>query len=1022
MALKLIRGPLNSGRRGLVLHDFRAVLDRDPVLVVPNVDDVFDFEREICAGGAALGGSVTTFGGLFLEVLKAGGSPPGIPLSGAQRLRAISVAIEERRRALGPLRKASSRPGFAPAFARLLDELQAAGLDPARLSVSAETLESSAYLGDLAIVAAGYAEVRDRLGRTDSHQVARAAIALLRESGESWEDRPLFLYGPDDLTGNQLELIAALSGITEVTVALPYEEDRPALAARAALLRKLRDRVGVASELVTEPVPENTPNELLFELERNFGAPAAGLVADGGGLTLLRSAGSRGEAEAIGAEIAKLIAAGCEPSEIAVVVRDPARRGPLLASVLESYGIPTALEATQPIARTGVGTTLLALLEAELGGGGAADLLRYLRGPSGVAEADVDWLERAVRRGRVRSAAAALELWTAGERSLPADLVGVREAAASPAELAAAVGDLARRLAGRLAGQSANGDAGTSALTAEVLAATEIAEATAELGRLGNLAPAPGELAATIATLEFRLWSGPAAGRVRIADPYRLRAARFDHLFVASLQDGEFPRRDRGGDPFLSDRQREALGLEPRRDTEAEERYLFYACLSLPRRSLFLSCRESDEDGVAEMPSPLLDEVRRLFAPAPPPQGPDAFAERMTRRRDLSRVVHPLGEAPSARELARSIAARGRGADSAALAAAAGATPEIAERVLERVGAAREAESATRAPGPLREPAVIESLAAVPAHGGTTLEEFDLCSYRWFVGHELDPQPLDPTPDALVQGGLMHSVLERLYRERPGGGPLPRPDSLPLWQARGRELIAAIAAERAIGPDPSERAVVRRVERLLDRFLIEESRRETGGFEPWLLEAAFGEQEESERPPLQIDDWALHGAIDRVDRDAAGNALVLDYKVARSVAPRDKFEERAKLQLQLYLLAVAEHWGARTVGGLYHPLRGTSLRRPRGVVLEEVAESLASYRLYGNDVVGEEELAELLEEARRRAGAIVARMRRGEIRRDPGPRRGLRGHGVCPPFCDFAPICRRDRAPVAEEDFEGDEP
>ena len=36
---------------------------------------------------------------------------------------------------------------------------------------------------------------------------------------------------------------------------------------------------------------------------------------------------------------------------------------------------------------------------------------------------------------------------------------------------------------------------------------------------------------------------------------------------------------------------------------------------------------------------------------------------------------------------------------------------------------------------------------------------------------------------------------------------------------------------------------------------------------------------------------------------------------------------------------------------------------------------------------------------------------RGEIRRDPGPRRGLRGHDVCPAFCDFAPICRRDRAP-----------
>ena len=72
-------------------------------------------------------------------------------------------------------------------------------------------------------------------------------------------------------------------------------------------------------------------------------------------------------------------------------------------------------------------------------------------------------------------------------------------------------------------------------------------------------------------------------------------------------------------------------------------------------------------------------------------------------------------------------------------------------------------------------------------------------------------------------------------------------------------------------------------------------------------------------------------------------------------------------------------------------------------------------------MVDAEELEELLEESRRRAGAIVARMRGGEIRRDPGPRPGLRGHDVCPAFCTFAPICRRDRAPQYEEDEEGEE-
>ncbi len=109
--------------------------------------------------------------------------------------------------------------------------------------------------------------------------------------------------------------------------------------------------------------------------------------------------------------MARLLADGCEPEQIAIVVRDPARRGPLIASILESYGIPTALEAEIPASTTSVGGSLIALLEAVLGTGRAADLLRYLRGPSGTPSGRVDWFERKLRRERVQTAAAALQLW-----------------------------------------------------------------------------------------------------------------------------------------------------------------------------------------------------------------------------------------------------------------------------------------------------------------------------------------------------------------------------------------------------------------------------------------------------------------------------------------------------------------------------------------------------------------------------------------------------------------------------------
>ncbi|MFN8216264.1 MAG: PD-(D/E)XK nuclease family protein [Solirubrobacterales bacterium] len=1012
MPLKLIQGPPNSGKRELVRARLAAQLASEPVLVVPTLDAVFSFERELCAGGAALGAQAMTFGALFGAIATAAGSPPSAMLSAAQRSRLVA-AVAAGARGLGPLRRSARRPGFAPALARLLDELQGAAVEPEEVEASAATLEGSAYLADIASLFAAYAAARDRLGRLDSHGVARRAIAALAADEALWRGRPVFLYGFDDLTPNQFELLAALAGRAEVTVALTYAPGNAALAARAGLLEALGERIGIAATETAAADPASTESAALFALAARFGEPAAAPLAAAEGLTLLRSAGARGEAEAIAAEVSRLVHDGAEPAAIAIALRDPGRRGPEIAAALERNEIATALEAELPVAATAVGGALLALLEAEFGRRRAADLLRYMRGPSGLRPGGVDWFERRLRQGRVEDAATALARWQGEEGEPPHDLLRLREAAAlSPAALCAEVGSLAATMASRPLRGEGDGPPLGPGDGLELRAAGAIAAALSELAELGELCPAAEELAGTLQTLSFRVWSGPVEGRVRIARPQQLRAGRFDHVFVASLQDGEFPRRDRGSDPFLSEAQRLRLGLDPRRDTEAEERYLFGACLALPRRGLHLSWRDSDENGGAEARSPLLDEVERLLDPA---------AAVTTRVRDLARVVEPLAEAPSEDELARALAAHGPAADGEALIGAAGVEGPLAERLRGRLAAARRADAASRAPGPLTNPAVIEALANVAAYGGTTLELFDVCSYRWFADHELAPQPLEPAPDPLVQGGLMHGVLERLYAERPGGDPLPRPGSLPAWSGRGRELLADLVGEREIGEHPAERAMVRRVARLLDRFLAEEAARETGGFVPWLLEASFGAEPDSERPTLDLGGWGLHGAIDRVDRAADGRAVVLDYKLSSAVTARQKFEEEAKLQLPLYLLAVAEHWGAAPVGGLYHPLRGTSSRRPRGVIAAGAAGALAGYRLYDRDVVEEEEFAELLEDSRRRAGEIVARMRAGEIRRDPGPRPGLRGHDVCPQFCTYAPICRRDRAPryvEVEEDAE----
>jgi hypothetical protein len=410
--------------------------------------------------------------------------------------------------------------------------------------------------------------------------------------------------------------------------------------------------------------------------------------------------------------------------------------------------------------------------------------------------------------------------------------------------------------------------------------------------------------------------------------------------------------------------------------------------------------------------------VRRLLDPPLPEDAAEAdpLDEILVHARGLGDVTFPASEAPSERELARSLAAAP--ADPAAAMGALGIEGEPAERVGSALAAASEADRRTREPGPLQVDAVIDALRGVPAYGGTTLETFDVCSYRWFVDHELAPEALDPTPEPLRQGGLMHDALERLYREAPGDDALPRPADVERWIERGREIVDEVTA--GLSEHPADKAMRRRLERLLVAFVRREAERENPRLRPALLEAGFGDEEGNERPALRIGDWSLHGRIDRVD-EGKGVGLAYDYKLARQVTPFGKFVQEGKLQLPLYLLALRNLWGIDIVGGLYQPLRPTANSRPRGLVRsDDGKELLADLRLYGGDLLSDEEFEAALLDAAGRASEAVTRMRSGAIERDPGPPEGITGHGQCPRFCTFAPICRRERAPfvVPEEEEE----
>ena len=304
-------------------------------------------------------------------------------------------------------------------------------MDPATLASRAA--EAGPYEAEVARLYAGYCEVRDELGRADSHTLAAAAIAALAERPDAWGARPVFLYGFDDLTVEQLDLLRALMGAADVTVALPWEDREVLAGARGALFAELREIEGATEERL-DANPEFTVSGIpvrgrapLRRARGSRGEP----VANDGGIELLASAGELAEAEAVGAAIAGLLDDGEPAGEIAVVLRQPEGLGPLYRRVFARFGIPAAVQAELDVTRTLTGAGLVALLEAAVGTRRAEDVLAYIRTPGLDSQGRVDWFERRIRRGPLASADEAIEDWNSGEnRRELAEIERLREARA----------------------------------------------------------------------------------------------------------------------------------------------------------------------------------------------------------------------------------------------------------------------------------------------------------------------------------------------------------------------------------------------------------------------------------------------------------------------------------------------------------------------------------------------------------------------------------------------------------------
>ena len=254
-----------------------------------------------------------TFGGLFRTVATAGGSPPRprVDPPSACGSIAIAVAALAAPRAAAALRR---RPGFAARLHAIAGRASTRRPRPRR-RCRRRHARGLRLPGRHRGLFAGYARGagRPRTNRLARDRRARRSrcCASNRRLWRAAPGLPLRLRRPDP---QPVRAVAALAAVAEVDRRAALRGGQRGLArARRALLDSLRE-IGIDSPEETRGRPRVTrtpPSSSTWSAAS--ATTEAEAIAPDEGLILLRSAGERGEAEAIGSEVAKLIAARRRP-------------------------------------------------------------------------------------------------------------------------------------------------------------------------------------------------------------------------------------------------------------------------------------------------------------------------------------------------------------------------------------------------------------------------------------------------------------------------------------------------------------------------------------------------------------------------------------------------------------------------------------------------------------------------------------------------------------------------------------
>ena len=404
---------------------------------------------------------------------------------------------------------------------------------------------------------------------------------------------------------------------------------------------------------------------------------------------------------------------------------------------------------------------------------------------------------------------------------------------------------------------------------------------------------------------------------IQVGDLESVHGLDLDLVVVVGMAEGWYPPRQRD-DPLLPDHELSDAGLADAlgRPDRADERRDHFAARAAGSEVVLLAPR-SDPRGQREIPPArwLLEELStRVGAPVGVSDVDGLSAAWLHRSPSFEETVRTVTAPLDRRErdLAALLASTVAGSPGVHAHPVVVADPALA-RGLDAVAARRDRRYGewTGRVGPRAELRVRDEALA----SATRLERFALCPFQYLLGNVLHVRAHeDPVDEEGItprdRGSLVHEVLEGFF-----AGSLDRdPDQ--AWTVADLVRLHGIVDEvgesyrargmtgRDLGWDLESTAIRRWLGAVLDRDADERTARQA---RPTAVELHFGE--EDEHPPAEValpDGRRLRfkGAIDRVDREADGSLLVIDYKTGSGTAYKavddDRLDRGKRLQLPIY--------------------------------------------------------------------------------------------------------------------------